>query len=286
MAFEPPATESVVREPSLLFVIPAFNEHRCIADVVRCARDAVPEADIVVIDDGSSDETAPEARRAGAFVLSHPFNLGIGGAVQTGLKFARRRRYDYVLRIDGDGQHDPRALRPLLASVRAGEADVVVGSRFLGGHTELEIPLLRRLGIELFAREVSWLIGTRATDPTSGLVVMNRRAVDVLAAYMPQDYPEVESRIILHAAGLATREAPVKMGERLAGASSIGRWRSAYYALKVSIAVLFASFKRTPRVATSNLEVVDARPAISSRGGYQRGSADGHDPARPPTSAT
>src|SRR5439155_19616511 len=122
-----------------------------------------------VVDDGSADNTALEARRAGAQVISHPFNLGIGGAVQTGLKFARKQQYDYVLRIDGDGQHDPGELSELLAAVQAGRADVVVGSRFLDDSVDMKIPLLRLLGIKLFAREVSLLTGRRATDTTSGM---------------------------------------------------------------------------------------------------------------------
>lgn len=274
-----PATEASGRRPSLLVVIPAFNEQLCIGDVVRRAHRAIPDADILVIDDGSMDETARAARRAGAFVVSHPLNLGVGGAVQTGLKFARHLRYDYVLRIDADGQHDPRGLLPLLASVRSGQADVVVGSRFLGEKSPTAIPFLRRIGIALFAREVSWLTGTRATDTTSGMVVMNRRALEVLATYMPQDYPEVESRIILHRLGLVTREAPVRMGERLAGISSIGSWRSIYYALKVSVAVLLTSVKQFPILATSSLEVADVRPAIGHGYDLQPGPADGHGAA-------
>ncbi len=283
MSTEPPASGPAGRRHALLLIIPAFNEHLCIGDVVRRARRALPEADILVVDDGSLDATAREARRAGAFVVSHPFNLGIGGAVQTGLKFARRAGYEYALRIDADGQHDPHALQRLLATVRSGQADVAVGSRFLGGDVDMKIPPLRRLGIGLFAREVSWLTGTRATDTTSGMVVMNRRAAEVLATYMPQDYPEVESRIILHGAGLATREVPVRMGERLAGVSSIGSWRSIYYALKVSIAVLLTSWKQIPRAAASALEVADVQPAVDRDCDHQSGAADGHGPARSQT---
>lgn len=230
---------------SVLIMLPAFNEGACIADVVTSARHAMPEADVVVIDDGSVDETGAKARSAGAFVLRHPFNLGIGGSVQTGLKFADRQGYDYVLRMDGDGQHDPVQLARLLSAVQSGAADVAVGSRFLNGsEPSMGVTPMRRLGIKVFARQVSWLTHQLATDTTSGMVAMNRGAVRVLAKHMPQDYPEVESRIILHRAGLRTVEVPVSMRERRTGVSSISNLRSLYYAVKVSVAVLLTALKR------------------------------------------
>jgi hypothetical protein len=211
--------------------------------VVLSARRALPEADVVVVDDGSADNTSGEARKAGALVLRHPFNLGIGGTVQTGLKFAAFMGYDYVGRIDGDGQHDPHQLRQLLAKVQSGEADVAVGSRFLSGESRMRISPMRRLGIVLFAREVSAITRQRATDTTSGMLALNKRAVRCLAADMPQDYPEVESRVILNGAGLRTVEVPVSMSERVAGVSSINSLRSVYYAIKVSVAVLLTALK-------------------------------------------
>jgi len=216
----------------LLLIIPAYNEQGCIQEVVLSAREVLPHIDVLVIDDGSADNTAHKARLAGALVVRHPFNLGVGGAVQTGLKFAQRMGYDIVLRMDGDGQHDSQFLPLLLAPVQIGQADVVVGSRFMDGQTDMKISFLRRLGIRMFAQEVSLLTGQRVTDTTSGLMAMNRRAVDLLAAHMPQDYPEVESRIILHGAGLITEEVPTQMRERMAGITSINSWRSVYYALK------------------------------------------------------
>lgn len=249
--------------PSLLLTIPAYNERDCIGEVVRAAREALPQVDVLVIDDGSSDDTARQATLAGALVARHPFNLGIGGAVQTGLKFARLMEYDIVLRIDGDGQHDPGALPLLLAPVLMGEADVAIGSRFLNDEVDMKIPFVRRLGISMFARQVSWLTGHRATDTTSGMVVMNRRATKLLATYMPQDYPEVESRVILHNGGLAVKEVPVRMRERIAGVSSIDTWRSIYYALKVSIAVLFTATKHIPKV-TAEMTEAHGIPARSS----------------------
>jgi glycosyltransferase involved in cell wall biosynthesis len=264
---------------SLLLIIPAYNESGCIGDVVEQARQALPHADVLVIDDGSTDGTAAVAERAGAFAISNPFNLGIGGTVQTGLKFARKMGYDYVARIDGDGQHDPQELLRLMEPVQSGRVDVAVGSRFLADKLTMEIPLVRRLGIQLFAREVSLLTGNRATDTTSGMTVMNRRAVQVLALQMPQDYPEVEGRIILHGAGLKTEEIPVHMGERLAGISSINSWRSIYYALKVSIAVLLTAMKEAPKIAKTPMEVHRVEHSGPNSDRPQPGSASSNHPA-------
>ena len=264
----------------LIIIIPAYNEEACIGDVVRGARQAMPGADVLVVDDGSADATASVARAAGAFVVRHPFNLGIGGTVQTGLKFARRMHYDYVLRMDGDGQHDPRYLESVLAPVLDGRADVAIGSRFLNGKTEMKIPALRRLGIRVFSTEVSLLTRRKATDTTSGLTAMNRRAVEVLARYMPQDYPEVESRVILHSAGLSTEEVPVQMQERMAGVSSIDSWRSLYYAVKVSVAVLLTAVKRVPKVSQGGTY---AHRAATNRYRYQYRAGNGNGSVRPQT---
>ena len=246
-----------VRSERLLVLIPAYNEQATIRQVVSGARDAIPHADVLVVDDGSIDHTAQEAESGGAFVIRHPFNLGIGGAVQTGLKFAQQEDYDLVIRLDGDGQHNPSEIPSLYAILRAGNVDVVIGSRFLGDSGRMHIPFSRRLGITVFAVMVSSLTGRRATDTTSGFLGMNRRAVDALAAYMPQDYPEVESRIVLHKAGLKTLELPSHMRTRRAGVSSIDSWRSIYYALKVSVAVLIGTLKDIPKLPQ---EVANADP--------------------------
>jgi len=233
----------------LLILIPAYNEQGASRQVVTQVRAVMPAVDVLVVDDGSSDATAREAEAAGAFVVRHPFNLCVGGAVQTGLKFAQQASYDMVIRLDGDGQHDPHDIPALYAALRSRRADVAVYSRFLETEAPaMPIPRLRRLGIYLFALAVTLLTGRRATDTTSGFIGMNRRAITTLAAYMPQDYPEVESRIILHKAGLTVLELPGRMQARLSGVSSINSWRSLYYALKVSVAVLTAILKDVPVV--------------------------------------
>ncbi len=232
----------------IMVMIPAFNEEGSVGTVIHGVRQVLPQADIVVIDDCSTDQTTAVAQAAGALVVRIPCNLGIGGAVQTGLKFAREHGYDIVLRLDGDGQHDPQEIPVLYTAVKKGEADAVFGSRFIGKDSTMKIPLSRRIGIRTFAFLVTVLTGQRATDTTSGFMGANRYAIDVLADFLPQDYPEVEGRIILHKAKLTTLEVPAHMYSRLAGISSINSWRSIYYAVKVSIAALIGAMKDIPIV--------------------------------------
>lgn len=246
------------RSEKLLIIIPAFNEQGAINNVVSGVRHAVPQADVLVINDGSVDNTAQEAESAGALVVEHPFNLGIGGAVQTGLKFARDQGYDYAIRLDGDGQHNADEIQLFLKVLRSGRADLVVGSRFLDADVDWHIPFARRIGINFFGWAVSLLIGMRATDTTSGFCGMNRKAIDVLATYLPQDYPDVEGRVIVHKAGLRQLELPVHMRARVAGVSSINSWKSIYYAFKVSLAMITSALKdihqqnRSPYVNGNN----------------------------------
>jgi hypothetical protein len=245
-----------IRSEPLLILIPAYNEQGAIRQVVHCVQQTVPQADILVVDDGSADDTAQEASAAGAIVVRNPFNLCIGGAVQTGLKFAQLKGYNMVIRVDGDGQHNSADIPSIYATLQAGQADAVIGSRFLRKEALsretltqevlMPIPWSRRLGIRFFAFLVSCLTRSRATDTTSGFMGLNRPAIETLSKYIPQDYPEVESRIILHKAGLRTVEIPTCMNARQTGSSSINSWSSCYYALKVSIAVLTAIFKEIP----------------------------------------
>jgi hypothetical protein len=245
----------------MLAVIPAYNEQGAIRRVVAGARDALPEADVLVVDDGSTDRTAEEAEAAGAFVVRQPFNLGIGATVQTGLRFACEEGYDTVCRLDGDGQHNPAELPLLVAALAENRVDAVFGSRFLGDDSAMPIPPARRLGIACFRMLVTLLTGQRVTDTTSGFCCLNRGAVEVLARYLPQDYPEVESRVVLHKAGLAVLEIPVQMRPRTTGVSSIDGWRSIYYALKVSLAVLITGIKDIPPVSKRSSYGHSARTA-------------------------
>jgi glycosyltransferase involved in cell wall biosynthesis len=236
----------------LLVLIPAYNEEGAIGHVVFGVRQVLADADILVIDDASTDNTYTTAQAAGALVVRHPFNLGIGGTFQTGLKFALQGNYARVVRLDGDGQHDPVDIPAMLAVLTGDEADIVVCSRFLGTELMMDIPLARRIGIFLFAATVSALTGRRATDTTSGFQALNRKAITTLATFMPQDYPEVEGRVITHKAGLRTLELPTQMRMRATGVSSINRWRSFYYACKVSIAACICALKDIPLARISD----------------------------------
>jgi hypothetical protein len=228
----------------LLVVIPAYNEEASIAAVVARVRSGAPTCDVVVVDDGSDDATAARAASAGACVISLPFNLGIGGAVQTGFLFARDNGYERMAQVDGDGQHDPAALSILLDALETDpELDVVCGSRFLNDEYDYRSSTARRLGIRLFAFTLTHTLNHRITDPTSGFRVWNRRAIEFFAAAYPHDYPEVESLLMLHAGGFRFSEAAVPMKGRSGGRSSITRLRSPYYMVKVSLALLAGSLR-------------------------------------------
>jgi hypothetical protein len=203
-----------------------------------------PTFDVVVVDDASTDETARVAAAHGATVVRLPYNLGIGGAVQTGFKLALARGYDTAVRLDGDGQHDPEQLPRLLDVLARGEADVVTGSRFVAGADAYRPPLARRIGIGWFARLVSLLTGQRVTDTTSGFQAVNRTGIALFAHEYPTDYPEVEATVLVLKHRLRLAEAPVTMREREHGASSITLVRSVYYALKVTLALGVAMGRR------------------------------------------
>lgn len=223
-----------------LVFIPAFNESANIATVITEVRRVLPYAPIVVIDDGSSDGTARIARQNGAVVLKLPFNLGIGAAVQTGLRFAVRQNVTYAVRLDGDGQHNPGQIPLLLDPVRRGDIDIAIGSRFCDGACPPPVSLSRRLGIRLFCGMTSAITGQPVTDPTSGFMALNLAVANFLSKNLAQDYPEVDARILLHRAGFRVREYPVEMRPRQGGKSSITPMRSCYYAFKVSLSVLAA----------------------------------------------
>ncbi len=230
-----PSTSGAPPANRVVVIVPAFNEAGAIAGVVRDIQNHCDSA-IVVIDDGSQDATAERARATGAVVLQHPCNLGIGGAVQTGYIYALRNGYDYVVRQDGDGQHDPSYISEMLGRVAAGEVDILVGSRFLA-REGYQSTIVRRVGIVVLSL-VSALIGTHTTDPTSGYWVLNRRALEALAPSHPDDYPETEALVIAAAAGCTTGEIPVAMRERRTGRSSIGALYSGFYMIKVILALL------------------------------------------------
>jgi glycosyltransferase involved in cell wall biosynthesis len=226
-------------------IVPALNEERAIAHVVDEIRAYDAQLEIVVVDDGSVDGTAQVARAAGARVLRLPFNLGIGGAVQTGLRYAHENEFELAVRVDGDGQHDPAQLGAVVEPVLRGEADLVVGSRYLSpGGDGYRSSVPRRMGIGILARVVSALTRQRITDPTSGFQALNRKAIALFAADYPHDYPEVEALVLLRRHRLSLREVPIEMRPRTAGRSSIQTLSSGYYMVKVLLALFVGLFRR------------------------------------------
>jgi glycosyltransferase involved in cell wall biosynthesis len=232
-----------------LAVVPAYNEAGAVAGVVEALRKGAPSFDLIVIDDGSTDETAQRAADAGATVIRLPYNLGIGGAVQTGFVYAYEHGYDYMAQVDGDGQHDPAELEKLMSCMlEPHQMDVVSGSRFLSDEHHYAAPLTRRTGIRLFALALTRIIGHSVTDPTSGFRLYNRRAIALFARDYPHDYPEVEAVLMAHTNRLRMTEVPVRMHQRSTGRSSITRPVSFYYMVKVSLALIVALLRRRPIV--------------------------------------
>jgi glycosyltransferase involved in cell wall biosynthesis len=225
-------------------IVPALNEAGALPAVIDELRAFDPGLDVVVVDDGSVDRTAAVARSMGACVLRLPFNLGIGGAVQTGFRFAFENDYDLAVRVDGDGQHDPSQLGRLIAPVLADEADIVVGSRFAADADGYRSSRTRRIGIRLLARVVSGIVGQRVTDTTSGFQALNKHGIALFARDYPHDYPEVEATVMVFRHRLRLIEVPVTMRERGSGRSSITSLRSVYYMVKVLLAIFVGLFRR------------------------------------------
>jgi glycosyltransferase involved in cell wall biosynthesis len=249
---------------NLLAIVPAYNEATAIAATVADIRAHAPEFDVVVIDDGSTDDTDAAARAAGAVVVRHPFNLGIGGAVQTGYQYALEHGYDVAVQVDGDGQHDARHIRDLLSELRSRpELNMVTGSRFLADDRHgYRSSVSRRLGIRLFSSILSLVTRRPVTDPTSGFRMTDRRGIELFARDYPHDYPEVEAVLMVHAHRLNSAELPVKMRARETGQSSINSTRSVYYMLKVLLAVLVGLLRAGPSVERGDDAPVAAERSI------------------------
>lgn len=233
----------------LLVIIPALNEEGAIASVVDSVRRILPSVPVLVIDDCSVDGTVGEAKRAGAHVLTLPHHLGLGGCVQTGYKLAYELGYEYVIRVDGDGQHEPADIPRLLHALRTSGCEVVIGSRFVpsnnGSRPEPwhDTSLVRSLGITLFRAVLRPILGKPVYDPTSGFVGVNRRALAVFSRSFPLEYPEIETLVVLQRKAFQFLEVPCRMHPRTTGRSSITPLKSVYYIVHVLLGVLINVLK-------------------------------------------
>ena len=237
-----------------LAIVPAYNEAEKIEEVISRIFDSEKDIDIVVVDDGSTDTTAMKSRSSGAKVLRLSSNMGYGVAVQTGYKYAFEQGYDYVVQLDADGQHDPAYIPQILGSVISGDADLVIGSRFLhpvklkkSPATGYKAGLIRKTGIVLFASLTTKLIGLKVTDPTSGYRAFNRRIITFLVRdFFPYDYPDADVILIVHRTGFKIKEIPMLMYIRDTGASMYTGLKPVSYVFKMFLSILMNLLRKKP----------------------------------------
>ncbi len=221
---------------ALLVIVPAFNEEGAVAGVVRSVHEHVPSVPVLVIDDCSVDATVARAREAGAEVLCLPHHLGLGGCVQAGYKLAHELGFEYVIRVDGDGQHDARDIPRVFEKLKTSGCEMVIGSRFVSDNGS-RTGAVRSFGIHFFRLVLRPILGRPVHDPTSGFVGVNRRALDVFSRSFPLEYPEIEALVVLQRRKFRFEEVPVKMRPRTTGKSSITAVKSLYYIMHVLLGV-------------------------------------------------
>jgi glycosyltransferase involved in cell wall biosynthesis len=235
----------------ILAIIPAYNEEKRIASVIKGVKDHFPLAEVLIVDDGSHDKTRWVAIEAGAQVVSHPINLGYGAALQTGYKFALEKGYEAIVQMDADGQHDPSFVPELLGVIQRGEADIVIGSRFLKTRSTIwvgeiyQAPFIRKLGMKIFGRITSLIIQQKITDSTSGYQAMNHKVLEwVSSDKFPWDYPDADVIIMLHRAGFRIKEVPVRMFENQGRKSMHSGWKPLYYVFKMLLSIMVTLMRR------------------------------------------
>ena len=221
----------------VLIIIPAYNESKSIENVVKNLKAIVPQMDYLIINDCSKDNTVEICKQNNYNFVSLPINLGIGGGVQTGYKYALEHDYDIVIQHDGDGQHDPMYIEKVIAPILEGQADITIGSRFIE-KDGFQSSATRRFGINFLSKLIQLCCRTKIKDVTSGFRAVNRNYIRFYASDYPIDYPEPEAIISASLNGARIKEIPVVMHERENGVSSINLKRSIYYMIKVSIAII------------------------------------------------
>lgn len=221
----------------ILVIIPAYNEAENIPQVISRLKGKCPQVDYLIINDCSNDNTEKVCKSLLLNYISLPVNLGIGGGVQTGYKYAVEKDYDIVIQHDGDGQHDPNYLTNVIEPILNKESDIVIGSRFINKEG-FQSSLLRRAGILFLSKLIKCCCGANVKDVTSGFRAVNKKYISFYAQDYPQDYPEPEAIVAAQLDGARIKEVPVVMNERINGESSISSFKSIYYMIKVSLAVL------------------------------------------------
>jgi hypothetical protein len=232
----------------LLIIIPAFNEEAAIVGVIQAIQRSVSHVPILVLDDCSQDGTVALARAAGAEVVTLPHHLGLGGLVQTGYKLAFSLGYQYVIRVDGDGQHDPQDIPKIYEKLRDSGAEMVIGCR-VNSDNGWKTGVVRRMGIQFFRAVLRPILGRPVHDPTSGFVGVNRAALQVFAGSFPLEYPEIEALVVLQRKKFRFEEVPVQMHPRRTGRSSITAFKSLYYIVHVLLGVFVNILKYEGRTA-------------------------------------
>lgn len=225
-----------------LIIIPAYNESSNIVNTIRTIESDAPDFDYIIIDDCSTDNTLAICQKQGFNVISLPINLGIGGAVQTGYRYAQRCGYDVAVQVDGDGQHNPCYLEKMVEVLVQSSINMVIGSRFITKEG-FQSSFARRIGIKYFTWLIALLTGKKITDATSGLRLIDRSLIERFANHYPDDYPEPETVVDVLVSHFKVKEIPVVMNERQGGVSSISLTKSVYYMIKVTLAILVVRLK-------------------------------------------
>lgn len=228
-----------INDQKVLIVIPAYNEQNRIGEIVQSLKHVLPTVTILVVNDCSSDDTAGEALKAGAIVVTHPINLGYGAGLETGYLYALKNGFEFVVQMDGDGQHLPEEVPKILTPVLDRDADIIIGSRYMFFASTYRTSFVRRMGQKFFGIIFSLITGYNITDPTSGFQCLNKKAFALFShGHFPHDFPDTDVLLIAHYAGLRVKEIPVVMVERSGGVSIHSGLKPFYYVIKMILSII------------------------------------------------
>lgn len=237
-------TIGTLKSSNIIILMPAFNEENTIEKVIADIRHNTRDIDILVVDDGSKDKTSEKAKKTGAIVIRHIYNMGYGAALQTGFKYALKKNYDYAIQVDADGQHDPKSIHNLLSVVTNNEADVALGSRFLG-QKNYTPTFAKKLGMIFFSIIATIFTGNKVTDPTSGFQALNKKVIELYASQLyPVDYPDADVLIMLYKMGYRVKEVPVVMYSSTSSQSMHSGLKPLYYVFKMSLSIFVTLLRK------------------------------------------